>query len=210
MLPNQSRFLLQQINIDTPEEKLISEVVSILQKGGVIIYPTDTVYAMGCDITNKAAIEKVCLIKGIKTSKAQFAFICASLSHLSDYTQNIPNNIFRLMKQVLPGPFTFILKANNHVPKLIRSNKKTIGIRVPDNNIVKAIVEKLGHPIITTSLHSKDDIIEFPTDPVVIAEQYKKRVNLIIDGGYGGNEPSTVIDCTNEEPVITRQGKGIL
>ena len=210
MLLHLSNNLFLKININQPEEVLIADVVNKIKQNAVIIYPTDTVYALACDIKSKSAIEKLCLIKGIKPAKAHFSFICSSLSQVSDYTSNIPNNIFRLMKQVLPGAFTFILKANNQIPKLIRNNKKTIGIRIPDNKIALAIVELLGHPIISTSLLSKDEILTYQTDPEIIKEQYKKRVDLIIDAGYGGNEPSTIIDCTKNEPLIVRQGKGQL
>jgi len=185
-------------------------VVECLMDGGIIIYPTDTIYGLGCDIFKSKAIERIAQIKGIKAEKANFSFVCNDLSQLSDYTKPIPNNIFKLMKSNLPGAFTFILNANSSVPKLIQSKKKTVGIRIPDNNIPLEIVKELGHPIMSTSIHDDDKIIEYTTDPELIYEKYNKLVDIVIDGGYGDNEPSTVVDCTSYEPEIIREGKGIL
>lgn len=178
--------------------------------GGIIIYPTDTVYGIGCDILKSKAIEKVALIKGINAAKANFSFICNDLSQLADYSKPINNDVFKLMRKNLPGPFTFILNANNNVPKLIQSKKKTVGIRIPDNNIPLEIVRELGHPIMSTSVHDDDEILEYTTDPELIYEKYSSVVDIVIDGGYGDNEASTVVDCTSDEILIVREGKGIL
>ena len=195
---------------ENPNEKEIARVVKILRDGGLIIYPTDTVYGLGCDITNQKAIEKICQIRGIKPEKANFSFICYDLSHISDYVKPIDTSAFRLLKKALPGPFTFVFDATSKVPKLLSSNKKTVGIRVPDNNIAREIVKQLGNPIISTSIHDEDDIIEYSTDPELIFEKYRDKVELVIDGGYGGNIPSTVVDFTSGEFEILRQGKGNL
>lgn len=195
---------------ENPNQKQLDKVVEALQSGEVIIYPTDTVYGIGCDIYNHKAVERICRIKGVKPDKAQFSIICYDLSQLSDYTTPISNPIFKLMKKSLPGPFTFILKANNNVPKVFQSNKKTVGIRVPNNEIILAIAREFGKPILTTSVHDDDEIIEYTTDPELIYEKYRDMVDIVIDGGYGNNEASTVVDCTDSEPVIIRQGIGIL
>lgn len=200
--------MLIRIYPENPNEKAIVQVADVLRKGGIIIYPTDTVYGLGCDITNQKAIEKVCRVRGIKPGKANLSFICYDLSHISDYIKPIENSVFRMLKKALPGPFTFIFNANNNVPRLLSSNKKTVGIRVPDNNIAREIVRVLGNPIVSTSLHDDDDIIEYSTDPELIYEKYRDLVDLVIDGGYGDNEPSTVIDCTHAEIEIIRSGKG--
>lgn len=202
--------MLLKIYPQNPNIRHIRMVVECLMDGGIIIYPTDTVYGLGCDIFKPKAIERVALIKGIKPEKANFSFICNDLSQLSDYSKPINNDVFRLMRNNLPGPFTFILNASNSVPKLIQSKKKTVGIRIPDNNIPIEIVKELGNPIMSTSIHDEDDIIEYTTDPELIYEKYSNLVDIVIDGGYGDNEPSTVVDCTGDEPVITREGKGIL
>ncbi|MEX0985959.1 MAG: L-threonylcarbamoyladenylate synthase [Bacteroidales bacterium] len=191
-----------------PDQKIIQEVVDLLERGGVIIYPTDTVYGIGCDITKARAVERVARIKGIKPEKANFAFICSDLSHLSDFAKQVDNHTFKLMKSYLPGPYTFILNANSNVPKLLKQNKKTVGIRVPDNNIILEIVRHLGRPILTTSLKEDDEILEYSTDPELIHEKYNELVDLVIDGGYGGVIPSTIIDCTGDEPVLERAGLG--
>ncbi len=183
-------------------------VVDVLRKGGVIIYPTDTVYGLGCDITKPKAIERIAQIKGIKKEKANFAFIAYDLSNISDYTRPIPNSIFKVMKRALPGPYTFILNANNNVPQLLQRNKKTVGIRVPDHNIPTAIVKMLGNPILTTSVHDEDILLEYTTDPELIHEKFGHLVDIVIDGGYGGNVPSTVLDCTSDEIIIVREGLG--
>jgi len=202
--------MLIRIYSENPNEKAIQQVGDVLRKGGIIIYPTDTVYGMGCDITNQKAIERIAKIKGIKPEKANFSFICYDLSHISDYIKPIDNETFRVLKKALPGPFTFIFNANNQVPKLLSSNKKTVGIRVPDNNIARQIVKALGNPILSTSIHDEDDILEYSTDPELIHEKYENQVDLIIDGGYGDHVASTVVDCTNHEFEIVRQGKGDL
>lgn len=202
--------MLLKIYPQNPNIRHIRMVVECLMDGGIIIYPTDTVYGLGCDIFKPKAIERVALIKGIKPEKANFSFICNDLSQLADYSKPINNDVFRLMRNNLPGPFTFILNASNSVPKLIQSKKKTVGIRIPDNTIPIEIVKELGNPIMSTSIHDEDDIIEYTTDPELIYEKYSNLVDIVIDGGYGDNEPSTVVDCTGDEPVITREGKGIL
>jgi tRNA threonylcarbamoyl adenosine modification protein (Sua5/YciO/YrdC/YwlC family) len=191
-----------------PDPNVVSEVVDLLERGGVIIYPTDTVYGIGCDITKARAVERVARIKGVRPDKANFAFICSDLSHLSDYARQVDNKTFKLMKAYLPGPYTFILNASSNVPKILKQKKKTVGIRVPDNNIIVEIVRKLGHPILTTSLKEDDDILEYSTDPEVIHDEYKDVVDLVIDGGYGGMIPSTILDCTGDEPVLVREGLG--
>lgn len=202
--------MLIRIYPENPNEKAIEQVVQILKNGGIIIYPTDTVYGMGCDITNPKAIEKIAKLKGIKPEKANFSFICYDLSHISDYIKPIDTATFRVLKKALPGPFTFIFNANSNVPNLLSSKKKTVGIRVPDNNIARCIVKALGNPILSTSIRDEDDIIEYSTDPELIHEKYEDTVDLIIDGGYGDNIASTVIDCTNGTFDILREGKGDL
>ncbi len=202
--------MLLKIYQNNPNDKAIQQVVNVLKKGGLIIYPTDTIYGLGCDITNQRAIEKICQIRGIKPEKANFSFICYDLSHISDYIKPIDTSVFRLAKKALPGPFTFIFNANSNVPKLLSSNKKTVGIRVPDNNIAREIVRQLGNPIVSTSIHDEDEIIEYSTDPELIYEKYRDKVDIVIDGGYGDNLPSTVVDCTTGEFEILRQGKGVL
>jgi len=200
--------MLIKIYPENPNERAIDQVVEVLRKGGLIIYPTDTIYGLGCDITNPKAIEKICRIRGIKPDKANFSFICHDLSHISDFIKPIDNTTFRVLKKALPGPFTFIFNANNNVPKLLSSNKKTVGIRVPDNNIARCIVKELGNPILSTSIKDDDELVEYSTDPELIYEKYQELVDLVIDGGYGDNEASTVIDCTNGEFEIIREGKG--
>lgn len=202
--------MLIKIYPENPNEKAIDQAVEILRKGGLIIYPTDTVYGLGCDITNQKAIEKICKIRGIKPEKANFSFICSDLSHIADYVKPIDTTVFRLLKKALPGPFTFIFNASGQVPKLLSSNKKTVGIRVPDNNIARAIVTALGNPILSTSIKDEDELIEYSTDPELIHEKYEDLVDMVIDGGYGGNEASTVVDCTSGDFEIIREGKGIL
>jgi len=202
--------MLLRIYPENPSSRQIRTVVECLLDGGVIIYPTDTVYGMGCDIFKSKAIERIAQIKGIKAEKANFSFICSDLSQLSDYTRPITNDVFKLMKKNLPGPFTFILNASNSVPKLIQSKKKTVGIRIPGNNIPLEIVNELGHPIMSTSIHDEDEILEYTTDPELIYEKYKNLVDIVIDGGFGDNEASTIIDCTGAEPLIIREGKGEL
>ena len=193
---------------ENPNEKDIRMIAEKLRKGAVIIYPTDTVYAIGCDIKNGKALERVAKIKGVKLAKANFSVICHDLSHLSDYCKQIDNPTFKLLKRTLPGAFTYILNANSTVPKIFNAKKKTIGIRVPDNNIPRDIVKELGSPIVTTSLRDDDEIIEYTTDPELIFEKYQNEVDIVIDGGYGGNVGSTIVDLTEGYPEVIREGKG--
>lgn len=201
--------MLVKLFNENPNPREILRIVDVLRDGGIIIYPTDTVYGLGCDITNARAVEKVARIKGVKVEKNNFSFICSDLSHLADYTKPIPNPIFKLMKKNLPGPFTFLLEANNNLPKYFKG-KKTVGIRVPDNNIIREIVRQLGNPILSTSIKDDDEILEYTTDPELIDEKYGEITDLVIDGGYGELIPSTIVDCTREEIEITREGKGVL
>ena len=203
--------MLLRLNYDNPHPKDIQFIVDCLKNDGVIIYPTDTVYSMGCDITRPKAIEKLCRLKNIKPEKANFSFVCSDLSQLSNYARPIPNSLFRIMKKALPGPYTFILEANNNVPKLLKQNKKTVGIRVPDNTICRTIITELGNPIITTSLHNpNDEILDYFADPEAIHNEYQKKVDIVIDGGFGNLYPSTVIDCSQDELVVLREGLGSL
>ncbi|TKG95942.1 threonylcarbamoyl-AMP synthase [Puteibacter caeruleilacunae] len=200
--------MLVRIYPDNPNPKQVRQVVDVLRKGGVIVYPTDTVYGVGCDITNAKAVERVARIKNIKLEKSNFSFICSDLSHLSDFTRPIDNHIFKLMKRHLPGPFTFILEANNNVPRIFKNRKKTVGIRVPDNSIIRAIVEELGNPIMSTSVHDDDEVLDYTTDPELIEEKYGALVDLVVDGGYGDLTPSTIVDCTSGVAEVVREGKG--
>jgi len=200
--------MLLKIHPDNPNKRQVDIVIECLKQGGVIIYPTDTVYGLGCDIYNSKAVDRVARIKGIKKEKANFSFICHDLSHLSDFTRPIHNSIFKLMKSHLPGPYTFILNANNNVPKIFQSKKKTVGIRVPENNIILEIVRELGNPVMTTSIHDEDELLEYTTDPELIYEKYENQVDIVIDGGYGGFVPSTILNCTSDEPELIREGKG--
>ena len=209
MWPETVEAMIIRLFNENPNPREILRIVEVLRDGGIIIYPTDTVYGLGCDITNTKAVEKVARIKGVKVEKNNFSFICSDLSHLSDYTKPIPNWIFKLMKKNLPGPFTFILEANNNVPKYFKG-KKTVGIRVPDNNIIREIIRELGNPILSTSIHDDDEILEYSTDPELIHEKFENIAELVIDGGYGELIPSTIVDCTGEEIEIIREGKGIL
>jgi len=202
--------MIIKIYPENPNQREVQKAVEILRSGGVIIYPTDTVYGIGCSIDKPKAVQRVARIRGINLDKANFSFIFYDLSHISDYTKHIPNDVFKMMKRNLPGPFTFILEANNNVPKIFKTRKKTVGIRVPSNSIIREIVRELGNPILSSSIHDEDDIIEYTTDPELIHEKYIDQVDAVIDGGYGDNEPSTVIDCSEDEFVILREGKGIL
>lgn len=195
---------------ENPNPRQVRQVCDVLRKGGVIIYPTDTVYGIGCDIFNQKAVERVAQIKGIKPEKANFSMIVGDLSHLSEYTRILDNRIFKLMKALLPGPFTFILPANNQLPKILKNKKKTVGIRIPGNSIILEIVKEMGTPLLTTSIHDNDKIIDYTTDPEIIYENFKEKIDAMVDGGYGGNIPSTIIDCTGDDPVVIRQGLGIL
>jgi tRNA threonylcarbamoyl adenosine modification protein (Sua5/YciO/YrdC/YwlC family) len=192
---------------DKPNETAIKKVVEVLKNGGLVIYPTDTVYGLGCDITNSRALERLAKLKGIKLEKANFSFVCSSLSNISDYVKQIDTPTFKILKRALPGAYTFILPGNNDLPKDFRK-KKTVGIRVPDNNIAIQIVEMLGNPIVSTSIHDEDEVIEYSTDPELIFEKWQNQVDLVIDGGYGENIASTIIDLTGHEPIIIREGKG--
>jgi len=192
---------------DKPSETAIKKVVEVLKNGGLVIYPTDTVYGLGCDITNSRALEKLSKIKGVKLEKANFSFVCSSLSNISDYVKQIDTPTFKILKRALPGAYTFILPGNNDLPKDFRK-KKTVGIRVPDNNIAIQIVEMLGNPIVSTSIHDEDEVIEYSTDPELIFEKWQNQVDLVIDGGYGENVASTIIDLTGHEPIVVREGKG--
>ncbi|MDX5340366.1 MAG: threonylcarbamoyl-AMP synthase [Cyclobacteriaceae bacterium] len=193
---------------ENPDPRRVRQIVEILRNGGIIIYPTDTVYGLGCDITNQKAVEKICKIKGINPKKHNFSFVCADLSNIAQYTRVITKPVFKMMKKGLPGPFTFILEASSQVPKILHSNKKTVGIRVPNHGVPRAIVEELGQPILSTSIHDEDEIIEYSTDPELIFEKYQNLVDVVIDGGYGSNVPSTILDCTGEEVVLLREGLG--
>lgn len=201
--------MLVKLFNDNPNQREVLKIVEVLRNGGLIIYPTDTIYGLGCDITNTKAVEKVARMKGVQAEKNNFSFICSDLSHLADYTRPIPNPVFKLMKKNLPGPFTFILEANNNLPKYFKG-KKTVGIRVPDNNIIREIIRELGNPILSTSIKDDDEILEYTTDPELIYEKFCEIADVVIDGGYGDIIPSTIVDCTGDEIVIVREGKGIL
>ena len=202
--------MLLKIYPENTNQKEIQKVVAHLKKGGLFIFPTDTVYSIGCDLSNSRAVEKMARIKGVKLKDANFSLICYDLSHLSDFCKPMDNAVFKMMKKALPGAFTFILNASNNVPKLFKANKKTIGIRVPDNNIIREVVKELGNPVVSTSVHDDDEVVEYTTDPELIHEKYANDIDLVIDGGYGNNVASTVIDCTAGEPVIIRQGLGLV
>ena len=198
--------MLLHIHPDNPQPRNIQTVVETLRKGGIIIYPTDTIYGLGCNIHDQKAIERICRIKQVNPLKAQLSFICYDLSDLSRYTKSISTPLYRMLKSYLPGPYTFILPASKEVPKILKSKKDTIGIRVPDNNIARSIVKELGHPILSTTLPG--DMVEEYTDPELMYTNFEKLVDVVVDGGIGGMTPSTVIDCTGEEPVVIRQGAG--
>ncbi|MBE0391735.1 tRNA threonylcarbamoyl adenosine modification protein (Sua5/YciO/YrdC/YwlC family) [Flavobacterium sp. 7E] len=192
---------------DKPNEAAIAKVVKVLKDGGLVIYPTDTVYGLGCDITNTKALERIAKIKGIKLEKANFSFVCHDLSNISDYVRQIDTATFKILKRALPGPYTFILPGNNNLPKEFKK-KTTVGIRVPNNAIALEIVRQLGNPIVSTSIRDDDDVIEYTTDPELIFEKWQNQVDLVIDGGYGDNVGSTIIDLSGDEPVVVRAGKG--
>ena len=202
--------MLIKVYPENPAPRHIRAAVKVLQEGGVVIFPTDTVYAMGCDLFNHKAFQRIEKIKGQSKARKNFSVIVKDLSMLSEYVLPVSNPVFRLMKKNLPGPFTFILNANSKVPKLFQSKKRTLGVRIPDCRILMEIVEELGHPLVTTSIHDEDEIVEYTTDPELINEKYGSLVDMVINGGYGDNEASTVVDCTSGEPEIIRQGKGIL
>lgn len=200
--------MLLEIHPQNPDTRKISQVVQCLRDGGVIVYPTDTVYAMGCDIFNPKGMEKLCRIKGIKPEKNNFSIICSDLSHLSDFTLNVDTPTYKMLKRAFPGPYTFILKANNNIPKLFKNNKRTIGIRVPDHPIPLAIVQELGNPIVTTSIHSPNFIQDYISEAWEIEEVMGHLVDYVIDGGPAGLSPSTIIDMSGDEPILVREGKG--
>jgi tRNA threonylcarbamoyl adenosine modification protein (Sua5/YciO/YrdC/YwlC family) len=200
--------VLIQINPYNIDARLILQVVNCLKQGGVIIYPTDTVYTLGCSLTNRQAYEKVCKLKNVKPNKANFSIVCYDLSHITDFTINVPTAVYKMMKRALPGPYTFILNGNHSLSKIYGYNKKTIGIRVPDNNIARIIVESLGAPILSASIKNEDTVLEYITDPNDIYELYQNQVDIVIDGGPGGNIPSTIIDYTGPEPLLIREGAG--
>ena len=193
---------------ENPNPREIAKVVKVLQSGGLVIYPTDTIYGLGCDITKTKSLEKIAQIKGVQLEKANLSFICNDLSHLSDYVKQLDSTTFKILKRALPGPYTFILPGSNNLPKVFKK-KKTVGIRIPDNNIIRTLVAELGNPIVSTSIRDEDDVLEYTTDPELIFEKWQGLVDIVIDGGYGDNEPSTVIDLT-EEPAVIREGKGSL
>ena len=202
--------MLLQVHPENPNPRHIKMILDCLKRDGVVIFPTDTIYGIGCSINSNKAYERIAQIKGIRKEKAHFSFIFHDLSMLSEFTKPISNEVFKMMKRNLPGAFTFILEANNNIPRIFQSNKKTIGIRIPDQPIITNIVKELGHPIMTTSILDEDDVAGFLTDPEEIHEVYKDRVDIVIDGGYGDNQESTIVDCVDNEIIITRQGKGIL
>ncbi|MBL3656934.1 L-threonylcarbamoyladenylate synthase [Fulvivirga sediminis] len=193
---------------ENPERHKIEHIVEVLKSGGVIVYPTDTVYGIGCDLFNRKAIDRICKIKSIKPKNLNLSFICHDISDISNYVKRMDTPTFKVLKKALPGPFTFILESNSNVPKILDVNKKTVGIRIPDNNITRGIVQILGNPIITSSIKDDDEILEYTTDPELIYEDFKHHVDIIIDGGFGGNIPSTVVDCTQNEFEIIREGLG--
>jgi tRNA threonylcarbamoyl adenosine modification protein (Sua5/YciO/YrdC/YwlC family) len=198
--------MVLHIHPEDPQPRLIKQVVEALQRGGIIIYPTDTVYGLGCDILQQKAVERICRIKKIDPKKAQLSFVCSDLSHLSDFAKPLSNPVYRLLKEYLPGPYTFILPASKMVPKILQSKKDTIGLRIPDNKIAMAIIKELGRPILSASLPG--EMVEDYTDPEVMYENFRNEVDYVVDGGIGGTVPSTIIDCTNNEPVLIRVGLG--
>jgi tRNA threonylcarbamoyl adenosine modification protein (Sua5/YciO/YrdC/YwlC family) len=202
--------VLLKIYSKNPDQKKIDHAIKVLKNGGTLIYPTDSVYSLGCDLHNHKAVLKVAAIKGVKAEKTHFTIVFKDLSTLSDYTLPFDTWVYKLMKKALPGPFTFILKANNNVPKIFKSKKKTIGIRVPNNALTRLLPEELGNPIISTSIKDEDEVIEYITDPELVYEKYKKKVDAVIDGGYMNNVATTIVDCTGDEAIILRQGIGIL
>ena len=202
--------MLISLHPNNPNPRDLRKVTDLLNQDGIIILPTDTIYAMACKLGNKKGIERMCKIAGKKPEKVNFSLICSDLAHLSEYTAALDKSVFRLMKNNLPGPFTFILQANKQVTKWFEGNKKTIGIRVPDNAIAQLLVKEINSPLVVTTIHHEDEIVAYMTDPDEIAEKFKHQIDLVIDGGIGGNEPSTIIDCTGEEPVVVREGKGII
>ena len=208
LLRYKHNVMMLKIYPENPHPRVIEKVVGVLRDGGLVIYPTDTVYAIGCDALNVRAVEKICQMKGVNPQKSNLSIICYDLSNLSEYAK-VSNSAFKLLKKNLPGPFTFILPTSSELPKIYK-NRKEVGIRIPDNNIVRTLVKELGNPILTMSVRDSDDVLEYATDPELICEKYEDMVDIIIDGGYGGLEASTVVDCTTDDFEIIRQGKGIL
>lgn len=202
--------MLLRINPDNIDDRLLAQVVNCLKKGGVIIYPTDTVYTLGCDLTHRSAYERVCKLKDVKSNKANFSIVCYDLSHITDFTTNVPTPVYKMMKRSLPGPYTFILNGNQNLNKIYGYNKKTVGIRVPDNHIARAIVDALGAPILSASIKNDDSVLEYISDADAIYEIYENLVDIVIDGGPGGIVPSTIIDYTGSEPILVREGAGDL
>ena len=202
--------MLIRLYSENPNPKRIRQVVDLLENGSIIIYPTDTVYAMGCDILATKAIEKIARFKGLNPKNPELSLIFHDMSQLSEYTVIHDNNIFKLLKRNLPGPFTFIVQANSQIPRMFRNKKRTVGIRIPDNNVILEIIRELGRPLVTTSIHDQDEVIEYTTDPELIHEKYRDFAEIVVDGGYGRNEASTIVDCTGEQLVIVRQGLGEL
>jgi tRNA threonylcarbamoyl adenosine modification protein (Sua5/YciO/YrdC/YwlC family) len=202
--------MLLKINPENPEQRKIQQVVDTLNDGGIIIYPTDTVYGLGCDIFQPKAVERICRLRGLDPAKAMLSFICSDISEVSNFTLPISTPVFKVMRKNLPGPFTFVLNSNNQVPKLFKNKKRTIGIRIPDNAVSQAIVNTLGRPLLTLSLKSEDHIAEYYTDPEDFKDEFQKLVDIVIDSGPGRNVPSTVVDCTGEEPLLIREGAGAL
>lgn len=199
-------IMLLHVHPDNPQPRQIKTIVETLRDGGIIIYPTDTIYGLGCDIYQHKAIERICRIKQVDPRKAQLSFVCYDLSHLSDFAKQLPTSVFRLLKEYLPGPYTFILPASKLVPKILQSKKDTIGLRIPDNNIARAIVKELGRPVLSASLPG--EIVEDYTDPEIMYENFMHEADIVVDGGIGNTMPSTIIDCTGDEPVLVRQGAG--
>lgn len=200
--------MILRIDKDNPDDRRIQQVVDCLKSGGIIIYPTDTVYTLGCDISNKKAYEKICKLKDVRPNKANFSFVCYDLSHISEYTISLPTPTYKLMHRLLPGPYTFILNANKVIQKIFGYKKKEVGIRVPDHNIPRAIVKALGHPILSASIKNDDEVLEYITDPEEIFHYFQNEVDIVVDGGMGKNQPSTIIEYTGSEPLLIREGLG--
>lgn len=202
--------MIVRVYSENPNSKVIAQITDVIANGGVIIYPTDTVYSFGCSIYNQKAIERIAQIKGIDAKKFQFTLVFDSISHITQYTKSVDNQIFKMLKRHFPGPFTFVLDASTDMPKFYRANNKTIGVRIPDNNIPVEIVKLLGEPIVSTSVYNEDEVVEYATDPELIHEKYGELIDLVVDGGFGNVEASTIVDCTKEGIEIIRQGLGIL
>lgn len=201
-------MVLEFFSSNNIDQRKVDEVVEVLKKGELIVVPTDTVYSFACDLNNKKALEKMARLKGLKLNKANFSLICYDLSSLSDYTKPLNRNVYKIMNKALPGPYTFILDANNQIPKLFGNKKKEVGIRIPDNDITRAIVQSLGNPLAVTSVHDDDEIVDYTTDPNAIEERFEKETALVIDAGYGNNVPSTIVDCSNNNIEVIREGIG--